>query len=86
MNGSPSDDETAALLALDALLPGEQADAELLIGALPADLPKTQSPTRRRICAPIPSSARHPAARLGGPSTLPSRVRRRSRSTAPSKT
>jgi len=38
MNGSPSDDETAALLALDALLPGEQADAELRIGMLPADL------------------------------------------------
>jgi uncharacterized protein (TIGR03083 family) len=38
MNGSPSDDETAALLALDALLPGEQADAELRIGVLPADL------------------------------------------------
>lgn len=37
MNDSPSD-ETAALLALDALLPGEQADAELLIGMLPADL------------------------------------------------
>ena len=38
MNGGPSDDETAALLALDALLPGEQADAELSIGALPAGL------------------------------------------------
>ncbi|HEY7263454.1 MAG TPA: maleylpyruvate isomerase family mycothiol-dependent enzyme [Trebonia sp.] len=38
MNGSPSDDETAALLALDALLPDEQADAELRIGMLPADL------------------------------------------------
>ena len=38
MNGSPSDEETAALLALDALLPGEQADAELRIGMLPADL------------------------------------------------
>jgi uncharacterized protein (TIGR03083 family) len=38
MNGTPSDDETAVLLALDALLPGEQADAELRIGTLPADL------------------------------------------------
>lgn len=38
MNGSPSDDETAALLALDALLPGEQADAELRTGMLPASL------------------------------------------------
>lgn len=38
MNGTPSEDETAALLALDALLPGEQADAELRIGMLPADL------------------------------------------------
>jgi uncharacterized protein (TIGR03083 family) len=38
MNGTPPDDETAALLALDALLPGEQADAELRIGMLPADL------------------------------------------------
>ena len=38
MNASPSDDETAALLALDALLPGEQADTELRIGMLPADL------------------------------------------------
>ena len=35
MNGSPSDDEIAALLALDALLPGEQADAERRIGMLP---------------------------------------------------
>lgn len=38
MNDTPSGDETAALLALDALLPGEQADAELRIGMLPADL------------------------------------------------
>jgi uncharacterized protein (TIGR03083 family) len=38
LNGSPSDDEIRALLALDALLPGEQADAELRIGALPADM------------------------------------------------
>lgn len=38
MNGSPSDDETAALLALDALLPGEQADAEVRIGTLPSGL------------------------------------------------
>lgn len=38
MNGASSYDDAAALLALDALLPGEQADAELLIGALPADL------------------------------------------------
>jgi uncharacterized protein (TIGR03083 family) len=38
MNGTPSDDETAVLLALDALLPGEQADAELRMGTLPADL------------------------------------------------
>lgn len=38
MNGTPPDDETAALLALDALLPGEQADAELRTGMLPADL------------------------------------------------
>jgi uncharacterized protein (TIGR03083 family) len=38
MNGIPPDDEAAALLALDALLPGEQPDAELRIGMLPADL------------------------------------------------
>jgi uncharacterized protein (TIGR03083 family) len=38
MNTSPADDETAALLALDALLPGEQADAELHTGTLPAGL------------------------------------------------
>lgn len=38
MNGRPADDETAALLALDALLPDEQADAELRIGMLPAGL------------------------------------------------
>jgi uncharacterized protein (TIGR03083 family) len=38
MSGSPPDDETAALLAVDALPPGEQADAELRIGMLPADL------------------------------------------------
>jgi uncharacterized protein (TIGR03083 family) len=38
MNGSPSDGETAALLALDALPPDEQADAELRIGTLPADV------------------------------------------------
>ena len=38
MNGSPSDDETTALLALDALLPDEQADAELRIDVLPAGL------------------------------------------------
>jgi uncharacterized protein (TIGR03083 family) len=38
VNGTPSDEETAALLALDALLPGEQADAELRIDMLPADL------------------------------------------------
>jgi uncharacterized protein (TIGR03083 family) len=38
MNGTPSEDETAALLALDALLPDEQADAELHIDMLPADL------------------------------------------------
>jgi uncharacterized protein (TIGR03083 family) len=40
MNGIPPEDETAALLALDALLPGEQADAELRISVLPADLAK----------------------------------------------
>jgi uncharacterized protein (TIGR03083 family) len=38
MNASPSDGETASLLALDALLPDEQADAELRIGTLPGDL------------------------------------------------
>ncbi|GIH20420.1 maleylpyruvate isomerase family mycothiol-dependent enzyme [Rugosimonospora africana] len=38
MNATSSDDETAALLALDALLPSEQADAELRIGMFPADL------------------------------------------------
>lgn len=38
MNENSSEDETAALLALDALLLGEQADAELRIGMLPADL------------------------------------------------
>jgi uncharacterized protein (TIGR03083 family) len=38
MNGTPADDETAALLALDALPPGEQADAELRAGVLPAGL------------------------------------------------
>jgi uncharacterized protein (TIGR03083 family) len=38
MNGTSPDDETAALLALDALLPGEQADAELRLSVLPADL------------------------------------------------
>jgi uncharacterized protein (TIGR03083 family) len=38
VNGTPSDDETAALLALGALLPGEQADAELRTGPLPVDL------------------------------------------------
>lgn len=38
MNGTPSDDETAVLLALDALLPGEQADAELQVGMLGAGL------------------------------------------------
>ncbi|MBO0728138.1 MAG: maleylpyruvate isomerase family mycothiol-dependent enzyme [Acidimicrobiaceae bacterium] len=38
MNDTPSGDETAALLALDALLPGEQAEAELRFGLLPADL------------------------------------------------
>jgi uncharacterized protein (TIGR03083 family) len=38
MNGAAPDDETAALLALDALLPDEQADAELRMSMLPADL------------------------------------------------
>jgi uncharacterized protein (TIGR03083 family) len=38
VNGIPSDDETAALLALNALQPGEQADAELRTGVLPAGL------------------------------------------------
>jgi len=38
MNGTSPDDELAALLALDALLPGEQADAELRIGVLAPDL------------------------------------------------
>jgi uncharacterized protein (TIGR03083 family) len=38
MNGTEPDDEIAALLALDALVPAEQADAELRIGMLPADL------------------------------------------------
>jgi uncharacterized protein (TIGR03083 family) len=38
VNGTPPDDETAALLALDALLPGEQADAELRTGMLPTGL------------------------------------------------
>lgn len=38
MNGASSYEDTAALLALDALLPDEQADAELEIGELPADL------------------------------------------------
>ena len=38
MNGTSSDDEIAALLALDALLPNEQADAELRIGTLAPDL------------------------------------------------
>jgi uncharacterized protein (TIGR03083 family) len=41
MNGIPPDDETAALLALDALLPDEQADAELRMSMLPADLADT---------------------------------------------
>ncbi len=38
MNGTSSEEEAAALLALDALLPGEQADAELRIGMPPAGL------------------------------------------------
>ena len=38
MNGTSPDDELAALLALDALLPSEQADAELRIGVLAPDL------------------------------------------------
>jgi uncharacterized protein (TIGR03083 family) len=38
VSDTPSDDETAALLALDALLPSEQADAELRTGMLPAGL------------------------------------------------
>jgi uncharacterized protein (TIGR03083 family) len=38
MSGTPADEETAALLALDALPPGEQADAELRTGPLPAGL------------------------------------------------
>jgi uncharacterized protein (TIGR03083 family) len=38
MNGTWSNDEIAALLALDALPPSEQAEAELRIGALAPDL------------------------------------------------
>jgi uncharacterized protein (TIGR03083 family) len=38
MRHPASDDETAALLALDALPPSEQADAELRMGMLPDDL------------------------------------------------
>ena len=38
MIGTPPADETVALLALDALPPGEQADAELRFGMLPGDL------------------------------------------------
>jgi uncharacterized protein (TIGR03083 family) len=73
MNGSPSDDETAALLALDALLPGEQADAELLIGTLPADLAEavtllaedtvTDPPPELRSDTLIRAAARRPPGR-----------------------
>jgi uncharacterized protein (TIGR03083 family) len=37
-DGTPFDDETAALLALDALQPDEQADAEMRAGMVPPDL------------------------------------------------
>jgi RNA polymerase sigma-70 factor, ECF subfamily len=51
---------------------------------IPEGTAKTR--TRHRGCAPRPSLVPHPAAHPGGPLTLPSRVIRWSRSTAPSKT
>jgi uncharacterized protein (TIGR03083 family) len=73
MNGSPSDGETAALLALDALLPDEQADAELRIGTLPADLAEavtllaestvTDPPPELRSDTLIRAAARRPPGR-----------------------
>lgn len=70
---SEIDDEISALLALDALPPGEQADAELSVGALPADLAAavallaedvaTDSPAGLRAETLRAATARRPAGR-----------------------
>jgi uncharacterized protein (TIGR03083 family) len=73
MNGTPAEDEAAALLALDALLPGEQADAEMRIGMLPADLSEaaallaentvTDPPPELRSATLIRAASRRPPGR-----------------------
>jgi uncharacterized protein (TIGR03083 family) len=73
VNGTPSDDETAALLALDALLPDEQADAELRFSMLPADLAEaaallaestvTDPPAELRSATLTRAASRRPAGR-----------------------
>ncbi len=80
MNGTPSDDETAALLALDALLPGEQADAELRTGMLPTDLAEaiallaeatvTDPPPQLRSATLARAASRRPPGRSVGAAQL----------------
>jgi uncharacterized protein (TIGR03083 family) len=54
MTDLPFDDETDALLALDALLPGEQADAELRIGMFPAHLAAAAVLAEETVTSPPP--------------------------------
>lgn len=58
MTGIPSEDDAAALLALDALLPDEQADAELRIGTLPADLSEAAALLAEKTVTDPPSELR----------------------------
>jgi uncharacterized protein (TIGR03083 family) len=73
MTGTSSEDETAALLALDALLPGEQADAEMRTSMLPAELAEvaallaeetvTDPPPELRSATLIRAASRRPPGR-----------------------
>ena len=53
-----TDDELAALLALDALEPGEQADAELRVGTFAADFAEVSAELASAVADPPPDALR----------------------------
>ena len=58
-------DEVAALLALDALEPDEQADAELRYGSFPQELADVTLPLAESVATAPPQGSQAPGPRLG---------------------